>query len=89
MNISVDRSFEKDTDKLHDKKLLLKIAECLKHVMDCKQLSDIQNLKKLQGFKNFYRIRMGNYRIGLRVENDTLIFERFLHRNDIYKYYPK
>lgn len=89
MNISVDKSFEKDTDKLLNKKLLLKIADCMEHVMECKQLADIQNLKKLQGFKNYYRIRLGDYRLGIRVEKDHLIFERCLHRNEIYKYYPK
>ena len=52
------------------------------------QLSDLPNLKKLKGYKNYYRIRFGNYRAGIRLQNDTLIFERLLHRRDIYKFYP-
>ena len=49
---------------------------------------NIPNLRKLKGYKNFYRIRFGNYRAGIRIENDILIFERLLHRKDIYKFYP-
>lgn len=32
--------------------------------------------------------KFGNYRIGIKIINDVLIFERILHRKDIYKYYP-
>ena len=51
-------------------------------------IKDIPNCLKLKGYNNFYRIRFGNYRAGLRMENKTLIFERILHRKDIYKFYP-
>ena len=33
-------------------------------------------------------IRFGDYRAGLKLENDTLYFERILHRKEIYKFYP-
>lgn len=51
-------------------------------------LNEIPNLKKLKGFPNFYRIRFGNYRVGVRIEEETIIFERVMHRKDIYRYYP-
>lgn len=49
---------------------------------------DISNLKKLKGYKYFYKIRFGDYRAGIRIENNILVFERLLHRKDIYKFYP-
>jgi len=88
MKVKVDRSFEKDTDKIHDPKLLEKIALCIEQVINCNSIKEIQNLKKLTGFKNHYRIRIGHYRAGLIIKNDEVFFERFLHRKDIYKYYP-
>lgn len=48
----------------------------------------IKNLKKLQGYELYYRIRVGDYRIGLKFENQSLIFERVLHRKDIYNLFP-
>ncbi|WP_202807006.1 type II toxin-antitoxin system RelE family toxin [Planktothrix agardhii] len=48
----------------------------------------MNHLKKLQGYDTFYRIRLGNYRIGIELNEDTIIFTRFLHRKDIYKFFP-
>ena len=88
MKVLVDKSFEKDTNKILDKKLLQKISDCIEQVIACKSATDIQHLKKLQGFKNHYRIKIGDYRLGVVIKNEEVTFERFLHRKDIYKYYP-
>jgi mRNA interferase RelE/StbE len=60
-------------------------------ILTCKQsesLGEINNLKKMQGYESFYRIRLGDYRIGIEVFEDEIIFVRFLHRKDIYKFFP-
>lgn len=51
-------------------------------------LNEIPNIKKLKGFPDYYRLRFGNYSVGLRIEEETIIFERVMHRKDIYRYYP-
>lgn len=51
-------------------------------------IDDISNLKKLKGEENFYRIRVGDYRIGIIFEKEVVTFERVLHRKDIYRYFP-
>ena len=35
-----------------------------------------------------YRLKLGDYRIGLALENDIVVFVRFLDRKDIHKYFP-
>ena len=49
---------------------------------------EIRNLKKLKGTENCYRIRSGDYRIGLIFDDETITFVRVLHRKDIYRYFP-
>ena len=51
-------------------------------------LAEIGKCEKLRGYQNFYKIRVGNYRLGLKLEGETLILERVLHRKDIYRYFP-
>ena len=46
------------------------------------------NIERLKGYPGFYKIRFGEYRVGLRTEGDTIILERVLHRKDIYRYFP-
>ena len=89
MKVKIDRSFEKDTNKINDQKLLQKVAACIQHVVQCNSPQEISNLKKLQGFRTHYRIRIGDFRVGVVIKNDEVTFERFLSRKDIYKYYPK
>ncbi len=51
-------------------------------------LSEINNIKKLKGEDNAYRIRVGDYRIGFFMKGDTMIFSRVLHRREFYRYFP-
>lgn len=88
MKLKIDKSFEKDTDKLNNPKLQQKIALCIEQVIAVDSISGISNIKKLSGFKYHYRIRIGDYRVGIVIKDDEVIFERFLHRKDIYKFYP-
>ncbi len=41
-----------------------------------------------KGESSYYRIRFGDYRIGIKIEDDLVIFIRALHRKDIYRYFP-
>jgi mRNA interferase RelE/StbE len=51
-------------------------------------LREIEDLKKLSYRDRYYRIRIGDYRIGLTLEDDIIVFVRFLHRKDLYRYFP-
>ncbi len=83
------RSFAKDL-KAHEreKKLLDRVQEVILEVEAVETILAIKNLKKLKAEGSFYRIRLGNYRIGLIIENETVTFVRFLHRREIYRYFP-
>lgn len=60
-----------------------------KDIPNYQTLDDISNLKKLKSEDNAYRIRISDYRIGLIFDIDnTVIFERVLHRKEIYRYFP-
>jgi mRNA interferase RelE/StbE len=40
------------------------------------------------GSANFYRVRIGDYRMGVIGEGDTVEFVRCLPRRDLYRYFP-
>ena len=50
--------------------------------------SEIPKIQKLSGYKNYYKIRFGDYRLGVRFSDNVLYIERILHRKEIYRYYP-
>jgi mRNA interferase RelE/StbE len=88
VNIQFRASFAKDLRNIKNKDLLKRIKETIEQVEKAQSSQDITNLKKLKGGSNYYRIRVGEYRIGLLVESDTVTFVRCLNRKEIYRYFP-
>ena len=89
MEIKIDKSFQKDTRRIKDKSILQRVANTIANVQRAKNLEDIKNLKKIQGSNSMYRIRIGDYRLGVIITDNTVEFIRCLHRKDIYKNFPK
>ncbi|MEP6583003.1 MAG: hypothetical protein ABJA90_02000 [Ginsengibacter sp.] len=79
---------EKALKKLRDKSLEKKVAFCIEHVMTVESISEIKNLKILKGSDIHFRIRVGDYRIGLIINRGEIDFVRILHRKEIYRYFP-
>ncbi len=89
MNFEFKKSFAKDLKKKkHEKDLLSRVQEVIQEVGNAVDINTIANLKKLRSDGNYYRIRLGDYRIGFIIEADTVYFVRFLHRSEIYRYFP-
>ncbi len=53
-----------------------------------KELKDLKNVKALKGSSNRYRIRVGDYRMGIEVNSDKVEIMRVLHRKEFYRYFP-
>ena len=52
-------------------------------------ISGVRDIKKMRGYKDYYRIRVGAYRIGCKLEvENRIIFYRVKSRDDIYKVFP-
>jgi len=89
MIVRIDKEFQKDTSKINDAKLKRSIIEVIESIQKAENLSSITNLKKLTGFKDCYRIKLGNYRIGLEHTKDNeIVLIRFLDRKEIYRKWP-
>ena len=88
MKVEFKSSFVKDLKKVKAKQLQNQVRQVIEKVERSAVISEIEQLKKLRGGDVYYRIRLGDHRIGMKIENDTVYFIRFLHRKDIYCYFP-
>jgi mRNA interferase RelE/StbE len=88
MNFEIEKAFVKDFRKLKNKELARSILEVIKQVSEAASPGEIINLKKLSGYKSAFRIRIGEYRIGVTIEKNTLTFIAFAHRKEIYNRFP-
>ncbi|MCK5328199.1 MAG: type II toxin-antitoxin system RelE/ParE family toxin [Candidatus Latescibacteria bacterium] len=50
----------------------------------------LRRLEKMRGYKICYKVRFGDYRLGLELDKrrQSIQFQRVLHRRDIYRYFP-
>jgi len=88
MRIVFRKSFTRDLKKTTDQDIRDRVRQAIEQVEAATQLQAIDDLKKLSGAANFFRIRIGDYRIGLVVEGETIEFVRCLPRRDLYRYFP-
>lgn len=47
-----------------------------------------RDLKKINAPTVLDRVRIGDYRIGVTVQHDTVDFVRCLHRRNLYRFFP-
>jgi mRNA interferase RelE/StbE len=88
MKATFRKSFTRDLKKLKDKKVLGRVRAAIEEVESAETLQEITGLKKLTGPGHYYRIRLGDYRVGVTVEGNSVEFVRCLHRRDLYRFFP-
>lgn len=88
MKTQFKASFLKSIKKIESIQLKAEIANAITNVEVAENLKQIINIKKLKGHKQYYRIRVGDYRIGLKLEGEIFYFVDIDHRKNIYRIFP-
>jgi mRNA interferase RelE/StbE len=88
VNVAFEESFLKDLRAVKDKFLLRRVRELIETVEQAQSQDTLTGLKKLKGGGNYYRLRIGDYRVGITIENQIVTFVRFLNRKEIYRFFP-
>ena len=87
MNVEYSKDFEKSVKKLSGK-MLDSIRRVIAEVKNAESIKGITDCKKLVGYRNVYRIRIGDYRalftFHIEIVNDTVIFRYLVSRGEAY-----
>ena len=84
MEIIITKAFEKQL-KLVPKYIRESAIAVLEALEKSNNINEIKDLIKLSGYTNYYRIRIGNYRMGLQIIEPKIIVVTILHRGTVYK----
>lgn len=79
MLIEFLEAFDKDISAIASKPLKQKLKKLIERIESASSLCEVPNIKKLSGFKSAYRIRLGDYRIGVFIEGNRIQFARIIH----------
>jgi len=89
MNVNIDKSFDRDVKKVRSKSLLQELQKLIFTIEDAKSIQEIPHCKKIEGYASFYRIKIGDYRLGFqKMSSQEVTLIRFLHRKEVYRYFP-
>lgn len=88
MQVQFLSKFSKDLDTISIKSVKTSLIKLIAQIELAEDLKSIPHTKKLVGHKTAYRIRIGDYRIGVFYEKNVLTFARIVHRKDIYNVFP-
>lgn len=89
MKILFTKRFSKDLDGIvHDAKLKTQLLHVFEQMKQMDSLAELKDIRKIQGYKGYYRIRIGDYRLGIKSTEDGIEMLRLLHRKDIYRRFP-
>ena len=88
MQVEFLARFAKDLDKIKASDVKSDVIELIEKLERAGHLNEIPNIKKLKGHKTAYRIKVGDYRLGLFFNNQIIELARFVHRKEIYRFFP-
>ncbi len=89
MKVQYRQSFLRDLKKLKRQAVYDRIFElAFTTLPEADTLRYVVNIRAMKGYPNRYRIRIGNYRIGIEVYGNDVEVMRVLHRREFYRYFP-
>lgn len=89
MKVEYRKLFLKDLKSLKKQPVYQQIYELAFTILpNLSSIQELPNVKALVGTSNRYRIRVGNYRVGIELHGNNLEMMRVLHRREFYRYFP-
>ena len=88
MEIEYRASFTRDLRQVRNAEMRRRVLRLIEELEDASALTEISSVRRIAGDGRYCRARIGDYRLGIAVEGELVILVRFLHRSDIYRFFP-
>ena len=88
MQVEYRQLFLKDLKKLKKQPIYKRIFQLAFEIIPlAANLEVLSNIKAMKGYPHRYRIRVGDYRIGIEVQEDKVEIMPVLNRREFYRYF--
>jgi mRNA interferase RelE/StbE len=89
MEILYGKRFSKDLDAIrNESKIKADLLRLIGNIREVDSLSDLKDVRKIEGYQGYFRIKVADYRLGIKLTENRVELIRFLHRKDIYRRFP-
>ena len=89
MELLYGKKFSKDLDAIrHESKIKADLLKLIEKIRAADSLADLKGVRKIEGYQGYFRMKVADYRLGMKVTKNRIELVRFLHRKEIYRRFP-
>ena len=84
MEVRLTTRFNRDLGRIRDRQVAQSVEQAINTLKVANRLTEVSGVTRLVNRGARYRMRIGDYRLVMLMDDDGLILERFLHRREVY-----
>jgi mRNA interferase RelE/StbE len=89
MELLYGKQFSKDLDAIrHETKIKAELLKLIEAIIAADSLTNLKGVRKIEGYQAYFRIKVADHRLGIKLTQNRVELIRFLHRKDIYRRFP-
>ena len=89
MKLEPRRAFIRDMRRIRNTDMRRRVERKLAELQNAENITEVSQVSRVKSeARRRYRVRVGDYRIGVTLEGDMAILDRILPRDDIYRRFP-
>ncbi len=87
MTVEPSRQFSRDVRRLGSSQIRRRLDWTIQELIEAADITEVSGVRQLLAEGQNYRIRIGDYRLGITMDGETAVLRRFLPRGEIYRYF--
>ena len=88
MQVEPTRLFRQDMRRLGSAELRGRVDQVIQELIAADNITEVTGVIRMRARGEHYRIRIGEYRLGITMDGATAVLRRFLPRGEIYRRFP-
>ena len=88
MKLEPNSAFNGDMKRIRSSQVRRRVASKIEELEAASSLAEVSGVIRMTGWERHYRIRVGDYRIGIEMDGDVVVLHRVTHRREFYRHFP-
>lgn len=88
MEVEYRTSFTRDLRQIRSAELRQRVIRRIEELEAASAITEVSGVRRITGVEDHYRVRIGEYRLGIALNGNVVILTRFLHRREFYRFFP-
>ena len=80
--------FNRELRRVRTPGLSRRVERVIEELKSASNITEVRNVRKMAGSERHYRIRIGDYRMGMEIDGNVAILLRFGRRGQVYRDFP-